>query len=124
MRYEVRNSVDVTQAAIITFLCAARRPRLIRIQPIEMRTADVALSVALSAGRSVTVTSDLVGDHQDPEQRQVGYRSEEHLSCGAPRARAREAPHEPEEGEPQHERGGEVNHARHVHQRGRQAEWH
>src|SRR3954447_15318258 len=89
MRYDERNSVDVTQAAIITFLCAVRRPRLIRIQPMEMRTADVALSVAFSAGRSVTVTSDLVGDHQDPEQRQVDNRSEEHLSCVAHRARAR-----------------------------------
>src|SRR4051812_49772556 len=112
MRYDVRNSVDVPQAAIITFLCATRRPRLIRIQPIEMRTADVALSVALSAGRSVTVTSDLVGDHQDPEQRQVGNRSEEHLSCVAHRARAREAPYNPEEGEPQNERAGEINHTR------------
>src|SRR3954470_23491134 len=118
MRYEVRNSVDVTQAAIITFLCAARRPRLIRIQPIEMRTADVALSVAFSAGRSVTVTSDLVGDHQDPEQRQGGNRSEQHLSCVAHRERAREAPTEPEKGEPQHERAAEINYARHVHQRG------
>src|SRR3954469_15052225 len=104
MRYEVRKSVDVMQAAIITFLCAVRRPRLIRIQPIEMRTADVALSVAFSAGRSVTVTSDLVGDHQDPEQRHGGNRSEEPLSCVAHRARAREARHEPEEREPQHER--------------------
>src|SRR3954470_8855188 len=108
MRYEVRKSVDVMQAAIITFLCAARRPRLIRIQPMEMRTADVALSVAFSAGRSVTVTSDLVGDHQDPEQRQVGNGSEEHLPCVAHRARAREAPHEPEEGKAQHEGAAEI----------------
>src|ERR1044071_3401675 len=52
MRYEVRNSVELTSAAIMTLRCAVRYPRRIRIHPVDSSTADTALRVALRVGRS------------------------------------------------------------------------
>src|SRR6478672_10639156 len=84
MTYEVRKSAETTKAAIIAVLWSRTRPLRIDRYPNTRRTADVALSDALSRGRSDSVKAGTVRrgsgaarDHQDPQHRQVDDGPEE-----------------------------------------------
>src|SRR5262245_28325604 len=102
-------------AASITRLCCSIRRARISPYAISSSTPDVALSDALTAGRSCRVIwllvakcSLTVGDHRDPEERQIRDRRVEQRARRALVPGRREPKRQDQESDAEHERDREI----------------
>src|SRR6266542_2274049 len=121
MTYDVRKSAETTHAEIIAARWRRTYPRRMNAWPLISRTAEVAFSVAFSAGRSERLTLRPKHDHQDPQDRQVDDRAKKQAACVGDSPGARELHRESQEEQPKHQRAGEVGRVGHADERGREA---